>query len=62
MRLLSIIDDVHRSVLRNGDEFVINSDEISAMVISPTLTLLPPIGGDHPPELRSNKPTRRPSP
>jgi hypothetical protein len=49
------MDDVHRSVLRNGADFVINADEISAKVISPPHTLLAPKGGQHPPVIKSNK-------
>jgi hypothetical protein len=49
------VDDVHRSVLRNGADFVINADEISAKVISPPRTLLAPKGGLDPPVIKSNK-------
>jgi hypothetical protein len=52
---IEFIDNVHRSVLRNGADFVINADEISAKVISPPRTVLAPIGGQHPPVILSNK-------
>jgi hypothetical protein len=51
---IKYVDDVHRSVLRNGARFVINADEISAKIITPPLTLLAPVRGSHPPEVRSN--------
>lgn len=52
---IQYVDDVHRSVLRNGADFVINSDEISAKVIHPPRTLLAPKGGEHPPIILSNR-------
>ena len=52
---IAFIDDVHRSVLRNGADFVINSDEISAKVIHPPRTVLAPKGGQHPPVILSNR-------
>ena len=52
---IEYLDDVHRSVLRNGAGFVINADEISAKVISPPLTLLAPVGGQHRPVIPSNR-------
>jgi hypothetical protein len=39
-KAITFEDDVHQSVLHNGADFVINSDEISCKVISPPLTLL----------------------
>jgi hypothetical protein len=54
-KAISYEDDVHQSILHNGADFVINSDEISCKVISPPLTLLATKGGDNPPVLHSNK-------
>jgi hypothetical protein len=52
---IEYVDDVHRSVLRNGADLVINSDEISAKVINPPRQVLAPKGADHPPIILSNK-------
>jgi hypothetical protein len=51
---IEYIDDVHRSVLRNGARFVINADETSAKFIHLPHTLFAPVGGEHPPVVRSN--------
>ena len=48
---IQFIDRVHRSVLRNGSDWVINADEISCKVINPPRTLLAHVGGEHPPVL-----------
>ena len=52
---IQFIDEVHRSVPRNGSDWVINTDEISCKVISPPRALLAHVGGEHPPILLSNK-------
>ena len=51
---IKYVDVVHRSVLRNGADFAINADEISAKIIHPPRTLLAPAGGEHPPLILSN--------
>jgi len=49
------IDEVYRSVLRNGARFVINADEMSCKVIKMPFTVLHERGSKHPPAIRSNK-------
>ena len=51
--MLSIIDDVHKSVLRNGAKWIINADEFLARVINVPRTILRPPGVEHPPMIRS---------
>ena len=51
---IEYLNEVERAVKRNGADFVINADEISAKMISPPYTLLAPTGGDHPPIIHSN--------
>ena len=51
---VEFVDEVHRSVLRNGARFVINVDEISCNIIHLPHTLLAPVGGAQPPLVRSN--------
>ena len=48
------IDDLHRSVLRNGARLVINADETSCKSIHLPQTLFAPVGGEHPPVIHSN--------
>ena len=52
---IHFIDDVHRSVLRNGAKWTINADEVSAKAINPPRTVLAPVSGEHPPIIRSNR-------
>ena len=51
---IEFIDDVHRSVLRNGARLVINADETSCKFIHLPHTLFAPVGGEHPPVIHSN--------
>ena len=52
---IEFIDDVARSVLRNGARMVINADELSAKVIKPPHTVLAPAGTRHSPRIPSNR-------
>ena len=51
---IEFIDDVHRSVLRNGARFVINADGTSCKFIHLPHTLFAPVGGEQPPVVHSN--------
>ena len=52
---IEFLDDVHRSVLRNGARMVTNADELSAKVIKPPLSLLAPAGTKRSPRILSNR-------
>lgn len=52
---IRFIDDVHKSVLRNGARFVINADEMSSKVIKMPFSVLAPRGAERPPIIRSNR-------
>jgi hypothetical protein len=54
LEAIEFIDDVHRSVLRNGARLVINADETSCKFIHLPHTLFAPVGGEHPPVIHSN--------
>ena len=58
---IEFIDDVQRSVLRNGARMVINADELSVTVIKPPRTLLAPAGTSHSPRIPSNRSEKAPS-
>ena len=54
LKAIECIDDVHRSVLRNGARFVVRADETSCKLIHLSHTLFAAVGGDHPPVIHSN--------